>query len=163
MDLNLLLIRHAKSSWSNPNLSDYDRPLNNRGNTNAPLMGQRIKDYKINLDLLISSSANRALATAELIAKELSFDESKLISEPRLYHASRDIFIEILSSQSAKSIAMVGHNPGIQDFSYWLCSEPTKNFSTCGVIYISFKLDHWFDMYRNCGKFETFEYPKLFK
>ena len=126
-------------------------------------MGQRIKDYKINLDLIISSSANRALATAELIAKELSFDESKLISEPRLYHASRDIFIEILSSQSAKSIAMVGHNPGIQDFSYWLCSEPTKNFSTCGVIYISFKLDDWSDMYRNCGKFETFEYPKLFK
>ena len=57
---------------------------------------------------------------------------------------------------------MVGHNPGIQDFSYWLCSEPTINFPTCGVIHISFSLDNWKEIYKNSGKVISFEYPKMF-
>ena len=57
---------------------------------------------------------------------------------------------------------MVGHNPGIQDFSYWLSSEPTVNFPTCGVIHISFSLDNWTEISKNSGKAMRLEYPKMF-
>ena len=162
MHLNLLLIRHAKSSWANLSLDDFDRPLSNRGNHNAPLMGKRIKNYNLDLDTIISSPAKRAKATAKLIAQQIDFDLKSIEYQSDLYHASKEIFISTLSLQEKESVAIVGHNPGIQDFSYWLCSEPTLNISTCGVIHISFNLDKWAEIHRNCGVIRSFEYPKMF-
>ena len=162
MDFNLLLVRHAKSSWSNPRLTDFDRPLNKRGVSNAPLMGQRIREYGLHLDTIITSTAERAQETSKLIAKEITYDLEGIDLEPDLYHASRDVFINILSKQQNRNIAMVGHNPGIQDFSYWLSFEPTVNFPTCGVIHISFSLGSWTEISKNSGKVMRFEYPKMF-
>jgi len=162
MDFNLLLVRHAKSSWSNPSLTDFDRPLNKRGASNAPLMGQRIRDYGLHLDTIITSTAERAKETSKLIAKEIKYELQDIVLESDLYHASREVFINILSRQQNKNIAMVGHNPGIQDFSYWLSSAPEVNFPTCGVIHISFSLGNWTEIYKNSGKAIRFEYPKMF-
>ena len=162
MDFNLLLVRHAKSSWSNPSLNDFDRPLNKRGASNAPLMGQRIRDYGLHLDTIITSTAERAKETSKLIAKEIKYELQDIDLESDLYHASREVFINILSRQQNKNIAMVGHNPGIQDFSYWLSSAPEVNFPTCGVIHISFSLGNWTEIYKNSGKAIRFEYPKMF-
>ena len=162
MNFNLLLVRHAKSSWSNTSLVDFDRPLNKRGFSNAPLMGQRIREYGLHLDTIITSTAERAQETSKLIAKEITYDLEGIDLEPDLYHASREVFINILSKQQNRNIAMVGHNPGIQDFSYWLSSEPTVNFPTCGVIHISFSLDNWTEVSKNSGKAMRFEYPKMF-
>ena len=162
MNFNLLLVRHAKSSWSNTSLADFDRPLNKRGVLNAPLMGQRIREYGLHLDAIITSTAERAQETSKLIAKEMAYEIEDIDLESDLYHASREVFINILSKQQNRNIAMVGHNPGIQDFSYWLSSEPTVNFPTCGVIHISFSLDNWTEISKNSGKAMRFEYPKMF-
>ena len=162
MNFNLLLVRHAKSSWSNTSLTDFDRPLNKRGVSNAPLMGQRIREYGLHLDTIITSTAERAQETSKLIAKEMAYEIEDIDLESDLYHASREVFINILSKQQNRNIAMVGHNPGIQDFSYWLSSEPTVNFPTCGVIHISFSLDNWTEISKNSGKAMRFEYPKMF-
>ena len=162
MNFNLLLVRHAKSSWSNTSLTDFDRPLNKRGVSNAPLMGQRIREYGLHLDAIITSTAERAQETSKLIAKEMAYEIEDIDLESDLYHASREVFINILSKQQNRNIAMVGHNPGIQDFSYWLSSEPTVNFPTCGVIHISFNLDNWTEIYQNSGKAIRFEYPRMF-
>jgi len=162
MNFNLLLVRHAKSSWSNTSLTDFDRPLNKRGVSNAPLMGQRIREYGLHLDAIITSTAKRAQETSKLIAKEMAYEIEDIDLESDLYHASREVFINILSKQQNRNIAMVGHNPGIQDFSYWLSSEPTVNFPTCGVIHISFSLDNWTEISKNSGKAMRFEYPKMF-
>jgi len=162
MNFNLLLVRHAKSSWSNTSLTDFDRPLNKRGVSNAPLMGQRIREYGLHLDAIITSTAKRAQETSKLIAKEMAYEIEDIDLESDLYHASREVFINILSKQQNRNIAMVGHNPGIQDFSYWLSSEPTVNFPTCGVIHISFSLGNWTEIYKNSGKAIRFEYPKMF-
>ncbi|SVC27495.1 uncharacterized protein METZ01_LOCUS280349 [marine metagenome] len=162
MNFNLLLVRHAKSSWSNTSLADFDRPLNKRGVSNAPLMGQRIREYGLHLDAIITSTAERAQETSKLIAKEMAYEIEDIDLESDLYHASREVFINILSKQQNRNIAMVGHNPGIQDFSYWLSSEPTVNFPTCGVIHISFSLDNWTEISKNSGKAMRFEYPKMF-
>ena len=162
MNFNLLLVRHAKSSWSNTSLTDFDRPLNKRGVSNAPLMGQRIREYGLHLDAIITSTAERAQETSKLIAKEMAYEIEDIDLESDLYHASREVFINILSKQQNRNIAMVGHNPGIQDFSYWLSSEPTVNFPTCGIIHISFSLDNWTEVSKNSGKAMRFEYPKMF-
>lgn len=162
MDLNLFLIRHAKSSWSNPNLSDFERPLNKRGISNAPLMGQRIRKYGLHLEKIITSPAERAKETSKLIAKEINYEPQGIDLESDLYHASREVFIKILSKQQNKTVAMVGHNPGIQGFSFWLSSEPIINFPTCGVIHIYFSLDNWTQISKNSGKVIRFEYPRMF-
>ena len=162
MEFNLILVRHAKSSWSNPSLTDFDRPLNKRGVLNAPVMGQKIRDYGIHLDTIITSTAERAQETSKLIAKEINYELEDIDLESDLYHASREVFINILSKQPDTNILIVGHNPGIQDFSYWLSSEPTVNFPTCGVIHISFSLDNWTEIYQNSGKAIRFEYPRMF-
>ena len=162
MLLNLLLIRHAKSSWENLNLSDFDRPLNKRGKHNAPLMGKRINGYEMQIDTIISSPARRAKETAKIIAKEVGFFEKNINYEIGLYHASLDIFIKVLSDQKKENLMMVGHNPGIQEFSYWLCSEPRINFPTCGAILISFNLQEWSELNKYCGTIRSFEYPKMF-
>ena len=162
MEFNLILVRHAKSSWSNPSLTDFDRPLNKRGVLDAPVMGQKIRDYGIHLDTIITSTAERAQETSKLIAKEINYELEDIDLEFDLYHASREVFINILSKQPDTNILIVGHNPGIQDFSYWLSSEPTVNFPTCGVIHISFSLDNWTKISKNSGKAMRFEYPKMF-
>jgi len=162
MEFNLILVRHAKSSWSNPSLTDFDRPLNKRGVLNAPVMGQRIRDYGIHLDTIITSTAERTQETSNLIAKEINFELEDIDLESDLYHASREVFINILSKQPDRNILIVGHNPGIQDFSNWLSCEPTVNFPTCGVIHISFNLDNWTEIYQNSGKAIRFEYPRMF-
>ena len=78
MNFNLLLIRHAKSSWKDIKLADFDRPLNKRGMHNAPLMANRIRTYSLDLSLIISSPAKRAMNTTILISKELQFSEESI-------------------------------------------------------------------------------------
>ena len=162
MYLNLLLIRHAKSRWSNHSLRDFDRPLNRRGKHNAPLMGKRINGYEMQIEAIISSPAERAKETAKLIGKEVGLFNKNISYKEGLYHASLDTFIKVLSDQKKENLMMVGHNPGIQEFSYWLCSEPRVNFPTCGVALISFNLQKWSELIRSCGTIRSFEYPKMF-
>ncbi|MCC6685100.1 MAG: histidine phosphatase family protein, partial [Bacteroidia bacterium] len=69
----LVLVRHAKSDWANPELKDFDRPLNERGKQNAPEMGKRLASKKWPVDLIVSSPAKRALKTARLLAKEIHY------------------------------------------------------------------------------------------
>ena len=74
----LLLIRHAKSDWNDASLSDFDRPLNNRGKTDAPVMAKRLLDKKVKIDLFISSPAKRAKKTASIFAKEYDIKKDKI-------------------------------------------------------------------------------------
>ncbi|NIP30788.1 MAG: hypothetical protein GTO02_12900, partial [Candidatus Dadabacteria bacterium] len=87
MSCNLLLVRHAKSSWDNADLQDFDRPLNKRGFKNAPEMGKRLLKKGLIINLIYSSPALRAITTAELIAKEIGYESSKIIYKPEIYEA----------------------------------------------------------------------------
>src|SRR5216684_7088 len=111
----LLLLRHAKSSWKDTSLRDFDRPLNNRGIEAAQLIGKYTHQKKIQTELAISSPAERARQTAELVMKsarlkaELRFDE-------RIYEASVARLLEVVSQieDSANTVILVGHNPGFE-------------------------------------------------
>ena len=84
----LVIVRHAKSSWSSTELADHERPLNSRGLSDAPMMGMRLKERGVQPDIIIASTAHRAMQTASLLALALGYDEQAIESEAMLYAAS---------------------------------------------------------------------------
>jgi phosphohistidine phosphatase len=158
----LFLVRHAKSSWDDPSLDDMDRPLNNRGKKNAPEMGLRLRKQGIIPDLLISSPANRAFATAKKISDEIGYPKKKIVVDDRLYHGSSNSMISIIQSQKNKisSIMLFGHNPGFTDFANMLCGINIYNIPTAGIVAIDFSIDNWSEADYKIGELVFFDYPK---
>ena len=142
---NLTLVRHAKSSWEHPDLDDRDRPLNKRGERDAPIMGQRIVAAGIRPSLIIASPATRAWNTAKIIAKEIGYPREFLQREIKLYHASLDTMLDVLVAQDTEfnSIMLVGHNPGLTTFANYLSPGITNNLPTAGVLSVSFEQNDW--------------------
>ena len=160
----LYLVRHAKSSWENRNVSDFDRTLNDRGKRDAPFMAKLLKEKNIKVDMLLSSPAVRALTTAKIFAEEFSFPEDKIVTDKNIYEADRSDLLEILmdTPDSADSLVLFGHNPGITYLSNYLCDFETDNIPTCGVICMHLDYDSWKYLgNKTCG-FKFFEYPKKY-
>ncbi len=111
----LTIVRHAKSSWNEQGLSDRKRPLNKRGQRDAPRMGKRIADAGIRPSLIVSSPATRAWTTAQFIAEELSYPVEFLQRENSLYLASLNDILDVIVDQDDgfNSLMVVGHNPGL--------------------------------------------------
>src|SRR5688572_6301864 len=113
----LFILRHAKSSWSDTSLGDWQRPLNERGLRDAPRVGDLLRQRALVPDLIITSDAVRARATALAVAQSAGYT-GELVVEPSLYHAKPDDVIAVLNSmadQAARSVMIVGHNPGLED------------------------------------------------
>jgi len=160
----LYLVRHAKSSWSNPELRDFDRPLNKRGNRDAPFMGSLIKEKGIRPDLLISSPSKRALATAEYFADELDYRKNDIVKEDDLYEAGVRDILRIVSLQEEKfdSIMLFGHNPGITDFCNMISDKQIDNIPTSAVVSLILNPGQWNKINEGTCKLEFFEYPKKY-
>lgn len=158
----LLLIRHAKSDWNDATLSDFDRPLNDRGKRDAPVMAHRLLDRKIHIDAFISSPAKRAKKTATVFAKEYKKVKDDVILEQSLYGASSAVFLEVISNtkDSFDTIAIFSHNPGITDFANELTDTRIDNIPTCSIFAVSINTKHWKDFARAEKQFLFFESPK---
>ncbi len=158
----VLLIRHAKSSWSHPALSDHQRPLAERGRRDAPKMGRRLVIRDIMPDLILSSDAVRALKTAMVIAKELSYPVSKILRTQRLYHASAQSMLSLITTTSNDigTLFVVGHNPGMNDF-ITLMGCKIDNLPTAGQFGFSFDIGDWKEAHPNKASFWFMDYPKL--
>lgn len=156
-------MRHAKSSWSQMDLSDFDRPLNDRGKRDAPVMAERLRKTKARIDALISSPALRAKSTAILFAKELEIKDKKIIYVDELYHAGIETFYSVVENcdDDYNQIALFSHNSGITEFANTLAAgASTDNIPTCGVFAIEADIKKWKD-FRNAEKqFLFFDYPK---
>ncbi len=141
----LTLVRHAKSSWKDTSLRDRDRPLNKRGQRDAPIMGKRLHEHGIRPSLIVSSPANRAWTTAKIFARELSYPLEFLQRDDNLYLAAVDRILDVIVSQdeSFNSLMIVGHNPGFTDFANFLSPGLTHNLPTAGVVSVSIDQDHW--------------------
>ena len=159
----LIIVRHAKSSWADSGLSDFDRPLNDRGKRDAPEMAKRILQKKINIDLFISSPAKRAKKTAQLFAEELGVDPHKIILFPELYLASPADFIAAISKSppEAATIAVFSHNPGITEFANTLTDVRIDDMPTCAVFAITVGTENWSGFDQADKKFLFFDYPKM--
>jgi phosphohistidine phosphatase len=141
----LTIVRHAKSSWNNPKLSDRERPLNKRGERDAPTMGQRLADAGIRPSLIASSPAVRAWTTARVIATQMSYPLEFLMRENNLYLASLSGLLDIVAEQDEgfQSLLIVGHNPGLTNLANFLCPGLTTNLPTAGVVSVNIDQDNW--------------------
>ncbi len=158
----LYIIRHAKSSWDGIE-DDFDRPLNSRGKSNAPMMGHVLFNKNIKPDLIISSPALRAKTTALLIAKEIGYDKDSMIFNETIYESSTQNIIDIINhiSDEVDSLAIVGHNPALTDVINVLSgSGRLDNLPTMGVFAVKFDLNSWKEVNYNSGEPLFFEYPK---
>ena len=154
------MIRHAKSSWDSKASNDFDRPLNERGKTDAPEMARRLIKKHIRPDLFVSSPAKRARRTAELFCAEFDFPV-KDISE--LYHADQSIFQALLSRMDDRYVmaAIFSHNPAITEYANTLTTIKADDMPTCGIFAVSSEVDSWAGFVTAEKKFLFFDYPKL--
>lgn len=159
----LLICRHAKSSWKNPNLVDFDRPLNKRGKKNAPQMGKMLVKHKVIPDLIVSSPAKRAKKTALILAKKLHYPKKEIKYLKATYDApSKDLITCIHSFDDRYSkIIMVGHNTGYTTLANTLGGLHIPNVPTCGIVALNFTIDSWRDVKEKNGDLVFFIYPKM--
>jgi phosphohistidine phosphatase len=158
----LIAVRHAKSDWVDLSLKDYDRPLNDRGFRDAPLMGARILTQYGLPDLIMSSTALRAKQTAEAIAEACAYGSEKIVWHDNLYHAGPKVIQDrILETDDAvQTLLFVCHNPGITFFINSLCGPVTNDLPTCGVVVFEVEAEHWSDFAMASKRFVDFDYPK---
>ena len=158
----VLLVRHAKSSWDDISLSDFERPLNDRGKKNAPEMAERLLEKGIAIDAFLSSPAKRAKKTAEIFAKAYKQDKEDVLLVPALYEARPDDFLKAIEEapRNASRIAVFSHNPGITDFANSLTEVKIDNMPTCSVFAVNVKVDDWRDFGNASKEFYFFDFPK---
>lgn len=142
----LLLMRHAKSSWDDPDLADHDRPLNKRGLRDAPRMGALLQREGLVPDSIVSSTALRALRTARLVARACRFDKP-LTATADLYHASENDWREQIRQLPDEDalVLCVGHNPGLEDFLAGWVGQYVR-MPTAAIARLTFEEDDWNDI-----------------
>ena len=162
MGYQLTLLRHAKSAWDDATLKDRDRPLNKRGERDAPLMGQRLRARGARPTLFLTSPAVRARRTAEIVAREIGYPAEFLQREEALYLASPDQIIAVLARQdsSFRDVIVCAHNPGLTDLANRLTGAGIDNVPTAGVVVIGIGLDTWADLDGAEGELLWFDYPR---
>ncbi len=158
----VLLIRHAKSSWGDLSLPDFDRPLNDRGKADAPKMAKRIHKRKIPIDTFISSPAKRARKTAEIFAEQYGVKKADIVFVPELYHANDETYYQAIATAPGKSdsIAIFSHNPGITEFANRLTDNRIDNMPTCSVFVVKAGVRDWSEFQQATKEFFLFDFPK---
>lgn len=156
------LMRHAKSSWNSPELTDFERPLNKRGLRDAPMMGARLARQGFSTDFMLTSPARRAAATAQEVARSIGFPVDRIRAEPGLYLADPDRLLAAArdSSETDDSIMLFGHNPGFTILANELGDLTLDNLPTCGVAVFEFDIRRWPDLEYGSGRLRLFDFPK---
>lgn len=159
----LILIRHAKSSWSNPLLDDFERPLNKRGEKNAPFMAKVLKQKGLTPDLIISSPSIRTKQTLDYFIQEFDY-KGEIIFEESIYEAPFENLLKVIKNidDKYKTIFLFGHNPGLNDLVDFLIGNFEENIPTSGVLKLNFDIKKWGNLKEKIGILDFFIYPKMF-
>lgn len=164
MTLRLILIRHGKSSWDDPFADDHARVLNERGIASAKAIGGWLADHGYLPELVLCSDAARTQQTADLILPALT-PTPKLRLSPRLYHAAPETMMDRIKQETAQTIAVIGHNPGIGMVANALVKDAPQHhrfsdYPTCAVTVIDFDAAQWADIQPHQGKCVDFVVPR---
>jgi phosphohistidine phosphatase len=167
--LTLSLLRHAKSSWNDPTLSDRERPLAKRGLNDAPLMGKAMAEHGIDPELVLCSSARRTRDTIALVLPELKV-EPKIVFEDALYHASPAEMLKMVHDiqPGARRVMLVGHNPELQALALDLVGSGPKDlrdrlrekYPTAALAVINFANGLWSSIAVNSGTLNLYLTPR---
>ena len=160
MTKRLILMRHAKSDWDDPLLSDFERPLNRRGRDNAVRMGGWLKQHGFLPDAVLCSAAARTRETFAL----LDIDAS-VTFEQRLYLAPAQVMLRCLKTAEADTILMIGHNPGIAEFAHGLLAKAPDHvrfhdFPTCSTLVCDLPISKWADAVSRSAQVVDFIVPR---
>lgn len=159
----LIIVRHAKSSWADPGQRDFDRPLNGRGERNAPEMARRLEARGVRPQLIVASGARRAHATAKLMAGVFGYAEVDIAIVDALYEASPRVWLAQIRAlpASVDTVMMVGHNPEITALVAELCpGTRIDNVPTCGVLCLDYDVRDWTGIAGATPLRWDFDYPK---
>jgi phosphohistidine phosphatase len=154
MPKRLVLIRHAKSSWSDPALADHDRPLNDRGWRSAAVVGQHLRSGGLRPDLVLCSSARRAQQTLD----RLDIASGAVVSiEDELYGAAPESLLRRLQKVPAtvECVVLIGHNPAIEDLSRTLTADglaAAQKFPTGAVVDLALEMQTWAELRGGVGQ-----------
>jgi phosphohistidine phosphatase len=158
----LVLVRHAKSSWADPDLADRDRPLNARGRRAGARVGEYLRDTGVHPDLVLCSAARRARQTLELLHLAKT---THVLIEDQLYGAEPDALLARLRSipDRAASVMLIGHNPGIEDLVRMLVGDESmlpRKFPTGAVADVRLATRHWNEIEAGIGQLRVFVTPR---
>jgi phosphohistidine phosphatase len=156
----LYLLRHAKSSWNDSSLRDFDRPLNERGKADAPLIGKHLASENLSDPLIICSPALRTRETVELVLRNANVHVEPRFDE-RIYEASLRDLLQVVSEidDANETAILIGHNPGLEELLALLTGE-SRPMPTCALAKIVFDVASWKDVRANDGTLESFVAPK---
>jgi len=143
-------------------VSDFDRPLNKRGKKDLPYMANRLKEFGIKPDLILSSPAKRAKRTTKEIAQTIGYNEEDIVYEESLYDSCYTNYRYLLDSIDDKidSIFIIAHNPTLTDVGEKLSGAILTNIPTCSIVAIEFDVKSFQDITEESGKILFFDYPK---
>jgi phosphohistidine phosphatase len=171
--LTLSLLRHAKSSWDDADIDDFERPLSKRGANAAPEMGRAMRELKLKPDLVLCSAAVRTRATVALVLLELGPPAPEVRYDEELYLASPKVMLDHIHKIDDRfgHIMMVGHNPGTHALALELTgvaksedmADLATKFPTAGLAIITFKAEHWRDVTSGTGHLVVFMTPRRLK
>lgn len=159
----LLICRHAKSSWSQSDLRDFDRPLNKRGEGDAPEMGRRLAVRGLRPDLIIASPAVRALATAHHYARQLQYPVEAIRTNPVQYAATVPLLLQLIHQVDDAAVGVlmvVGHNPESTALANVLGALMIDNIPTSGIVALDFAVGGWQEVAPGKGTLHFFDFPK---
>jgi phosphohistidine phosphatase len=144
----LTLMRHANAQWKDPQISDFDRPLNRRGTGEAEAMSRRLIELKLIPTLMLTSSARRAQQTADIVARELGVSARNLRSDESLYLAAAPDILLVVQTTGPRipHLMIVGHNPGISEVANLLAPESPINLATGAICSLTFDTRSWSDV-----------------
>jgi phosphohistidine phosphatase len=166
----LLLLRHAKSSWSEPGASDHARPLNRRGEEAAPRIGAYLNRHKLVPDGVLCSTATRTRETWNLVAAEMRAAPEATYVE-RIYDATPRTLLDVFrqADAAARSVLVIGHNPGLQEIATELIAAGDlddrerlrEKLPTGGLVVIDFAIADWSTLHARSGRLERFVVPRM--
>lgn len=159
----LILVRHAKSSWNDQTRRDIDRPLNERGRQDAPVMAGNLDKRGIHPQRILCSPALRTASTAEIFANHLSIPKELIHLERQIYLAGSAHLLQLIRQQddNIDTVMLVGHNPALTDLFNELCKD-TKldNMPTCCVAQLSLSVTQWSSLELGQAELTYIDYPK---
>ncbi|MDE0522292.1 MAG: histidine phosphatase family protein [Boseongicola sp.] len=167
MTLTLILTRHAKSSWDDPTLDDFDRSLARRGRKSAPLIGRWLVERGYVPDVVVVSGARRTVETWEGMASTMP-EATLLEPDTALFHAGASTILGVLREQAAAKVMLIGHNPGFADFANRIVVQPPEHdrfndYPTAATAVIEFKRESWAQVGWRSGRILDFVVPRELK
>ncbi len=164
MSLTLILMRHAKSAWGDPDQDDFDRPLNGRGRKSAPAVATWLVEKGYLPDVVLVSGARRTVETWQRMAPKLP-ETASMESAPALYLAEPTVILGVLRSQSAPTVMMIGHNPGFAMLALALATKPPAHpkfalYPTAATTVFEFDIPAWTEVSPGAGQVLDFVVPR---